>query len=55
MQFSNLIFISSLTEDQFTDCEFILSQKYLLLVLKSMLNNKSPGNDGLAKEIYEVF
>ena len=51
MQFLNLVSIPQLTED----CEFILSEKDLLLVLNSMPNNKSPGNDGLTKELYEVF
>ena len=55
IQFLNLFSISQLTEDQSKDCEFILSEKDLLLVLKSMPNNKSPGNDGLTKEFYEVF
>ena len=53
-QFLNLVSIPQLTEDQSKDCEFILSEKDLLLVLKSMPNNKSPGNDGLTKEFYEV-
>ena len=49
MQFSNLVSIPQLTEDQSRDCESILSEKDLVLVLKSMLNNKLPGNDGLTK------
>ena len=55
MPFLNLVSIPQLTEDQSKDCEFVLSEKDLLLVLKSMPNNKSPGNDGLTKEFYEVF
>ena len=55
MQFLNLVSIPQLTEDQSKDCEFILSEKDLLLVLKSMPNNKSPDNNGLRKEFYEVF
>ena len=55
MQFLNLVSIPQLTEDQSKDCEFILSEKDLLLVLKSMPNNKSLSNNGLAKEFYEVF
>ena len=55
MQFLNLVSIPQLTEDQSKDCEFLLSEKDLLLVLKSMPNNKSPGNDGLTKKFYEVF
>ena len=55
MQFSNLASIPQLTDDQSRDGEFILSEKDLLLDLNSMLNNKSPENDGLTKELYEVF
>ena len=55
MKFLNLISIPQFTEDQSKDCEFILSEKDLVLVLNSMPNNKSPGNDGLTKEFYEVF
>ena len=55
IQFLNLVSIPQLTEVQSKECEFILSEKNLLLVLNSMLNNKSPGNDGLTKEFYEVF
>ena len=55
MKFLNLVSISHLTEDQSKDCEFKLSYKDLLYVLKSMPNNKSPYNDALTKEFYEVF
>ena len=55
IQFLNLVSIPQLTEDQSKDCEFILSEKDLLLVVKSMPNNKSPSNDGLTKELYEDF
>ena len=53
MQFSNLVSIPQLTEDQSRDCESILSEKDLALVLKSMLNNKLPGNDGLTKVFWQ--
>ena len=55
MQFLNLVSIPPSTEDQSRDCEFILSEKDLLLVLKSMPNNKSTNNDGLAKKVLTVF
>ena len=55
IQFLNLVSIPQLTEDKSKDCEFILSEKDLLLILNSMPNNKSPSNDGLKKEFYEVF
>ena len=55
MQLSNLVSIPQLREDQSRDCEFILSEKDLLLVLKSIPNNKSHDNDSLTKTFYEVF
>ena len=33
----------------------MLSEKDRLLVLKRLQSKKSPGNDGLTKEFYEVF
>ena len=62
MQFLNVVSIPQLTEYQSRDCKFILSEKDLFLVLKSILNNKSPYEKsssckriGLTKEFYEVF
>ena len=40
MRFLNLVSTPQLIEDQSRDSKFILSEKDLLLVLKSMLNNK---------------
>ena len=54
-KFLNLVSIPQLAEDQSKDYEFILSEKNLLVDLKSMPYNKFPGNDGLTKEFYEVF
>ena len=36
-------------------CEGDLNELELLKALNSMPNNKSPGNDGLTKELYETF
>ena len=36
-------------------CENDLTEDELLISLKSMQNNKTPGNDGLTKEFYETF
>ena len=55
IQFLNLVSIPQLTADQSRDCKFMLSEKYLLLALKSMPNNKSPVNDGLTKRILWGF
>ena len=35
--------------------EVIISEDEALKSLKSIDNNKSPGNDGLSKEFYECF
>ena len=39
----------------FNLCENDLTEDELLISLKSMQNNKTPGNDGLTKEFYEAF
>ena len=55
VQILKLVSISQVKEDQSRGCKFISSVKDLLVVLKSIPNNKSPGNDGLTKKFYEVF
>ena len=47
--------IPILTEEQSQTCEGPATESELLNALKSMPNNKSPGNDGLTKEFYETF
>ena len=47
--------IPILTEEQSQTCEGPITESELLNALKSMPNNKSPGNDGLTKEFYENF
>ena len=42
--------IPILTEGQSQTCEDPIIESELLNVLKTMSNNKSPGNDGLTKE-----
>ena len=37
------------------ECEGIISETELLKSLKSMKNDKSPGNDRITKEFYEFF
>ena len=44
-----------LTNEQTLSCEGIISDDEVFKSLKSMKNNKSPGNDGLSKEFYECF
>ena len=41
--------------DFFDLSENDLTQDELLIFLKSMKNNKTPGNDGLTKEFYQTF
>ena len=42
-------------EEQSNSCEERITEDDLLDALKSMKENKSPGNDGLTKEFYETF
>ena len=44
-----------LSTKQSLECEKNISEKELLKALKSMPNDKSPGNDGLTKEFSETF
>ena len=51
----NSVDLPCLTNEQKDFCEIELGEKELLNALKSMPNNKTPGNDGLSKEFYEAF
>ena len=42
-------------EEQSQTCEGPITESELLNALKSISNNKSPGDDGLTKESYETF
>ena len=44
------ILLPKLTNEQTLSCEVIISEDEVFKSLKSMENNKSPGNDGLSKE-----
>ena len=44
-----------LSKEKQDSCEGVITEKELFEALKSMQNNKSPGNDGLSKEFYEIF
>ena len=50
-----LIPLPKLTNEQTGSFESIISEDEEFKSLKSMENNKSPGNDGLSKEFYECF
>ena len=45
----------TITNEQTLECERNISETGLLKALKSMKNDKSPGNDGITKEFYEFF
>ena len=53
--FLNEVFVPKLNYEDAIICEGDLNELELLKALKSMQNNKSPGNDGLTKEFYETF
>ena len=45
--------LSKFTNEKTLSCESIISKDEVFKSLKSMENNKSPGNDGLSKEFCE--
>ena len=53
MSFIN--FTKAVTNEQALECEGMISETELLKALKSMSNEKVPGNDGITKEFYEFF
>ena len=55
VSFLDNISLSVINSDFFNLCENDLTEDELLISLKSMQNNKTPGNDGLTKEFYKTF
>ena len=55
VSFLDNIFLPVINNDFFNLCENNLTEDELLISLKSIQNNKTPGNDGLMKEFYETF
>ena len=53
--FLNTLDIPKPSTDQITRCKIDLTEKDLYDSMKSMENDKSPGNDGLTKEFYVTF
>ena len=53
--FLDNIGLPNLTSKSFDICESEITEKDLIIALKSMPNGKSPGNDGLTKGFYERF
>ena len=52
-QYLENISMPCLSKEKQDSCEGVITEKELFEALKSMQNNKSPGNDGLSKEFYE--
>ena len=47
--------LPTISDENYTICEDQVTEDNLLVTLKSMPNNKTPGNDGLSKEFNETF
>ena len=54
-EYLNSIKIPCLTDSDTKSCEERLTVKECWDALRSMKNNKSPGNDGITKEFLEYF
>ena len=55
VSFLGNISLPVINNDFLSLCENDLTEDELLISLKSMQNNKTPGNDRLTKEFYEAF
>ena len=53
--FSSDIHLPTIRDENYNICEAEITEDNLLVALKSITNNKTPGNDGLSKEFYETF
>ena len=49
------IHLPIISDENYTICEAEVTEDNLLVALKSIPNNKTPGNDRLSKEFYETF
>ena len=54
-RFLKSVTTKTLTNEQYDLCENKISKTELFHSMKSMKNNKTPGNDGLTKEFFETF
>ena len=52
---SNIATLPTVTEEESLLCEGMVKCTDVLSALKSMSDNRSPGNDGLSKEFYLCF
>ena len=55
MTYLDKINLHILSNGQKQICDAIVTEKEIYDALKSMENDKTPGNDGLSKEFCEVF
>ena len=53
--FLDKVQLPKLNITEINECDDELSEKELYISLMSMQNNKSPGNDGLTKEVFVTF
>ena len=54
-RFLNSLSTKTLTNEQYDLCENKISETDLFDFMKSIKNNKTPGNNGLTKEFYKTF
>ena len=47
--------LSTISDESYAKCETDITAENLFIGLRSMPDNKSPGNDGLSKGFYEAF
>ena len=47
--------LPTISDENYAKCETDITENNLFVALKSMPNNKSPGDDGLSREFYEFF
>ena len=49
------ISLPSLSQEDSKVCDEEIIKQEVIPTMKSFCNNKSPGNDGLTKQFYEIF
>ena len=49
------IHLPTISDDNYNICEAEITEDNLPVALKSIPNNKTPGNDGLSKDFHETF
>ena len=54
-KFRSNVHLPTISGENYNKCEAKISEDNLLVALKTILNNKTPGNDGLSKKFYETF